>query len=109
MPSAARPFTPRLVTALIARGVQLAPITLHAGVSSPEAHEPPIPERFEVPKPTARLVNPAHDAGHRVIAVGTTVVRALETVADIGGSVSPATAGPTRSSPPSEDSSPSTA
>ena len=96
MPSAARPFTPELVTALVSRGVQVAPITLHAGVSSPEHHEPPIPERFDVPEPTARLVN----AADRVIAVGTTVVRALETVAQPDGTSPPATAGPTRSSPP---------
>ncbi len=85
MPSAARPFTPELVTALVSRGIQVAPITLHAGVSSPEHHEPPIPERFDVPEPTARLVN----AADRVIAVGTTVVRALETVARPDGTVAP--------------------
>ena len=109
MPSAARPFTPGLVTALVTRGIQLAPITLHAGVSSPEPHEPPIPERYDVPRATARLVNAAHESGDRVIAVGTTVVRALETVADADGSVDPGAAGPTRSSPPSAASSPSTA
>jgi S-adenosylmethionine:tRNA ribosyltransferase-isomerase len=54
---------------------------LHAGVSSPESHEPPLPERYEVPEHTARLVNAARGWGGRVIAVGTTVVRALETVA----------------------------
>ena len=85
MPSAARPFTPELVTALVSRGILLAPVTLHAGVSSPEHHEPPMPERFDVPEPTARLVN----AADRVIAVGTTVVRALETVAQPDGTVAP--------------------
>ena len=49
MPSAARPFTARLVTELVSRGVQFAPITLHTGVASAEAHEPPYPERFAVP------------------------------------------------------------
>ena len=49
MPSAGRPFTPRLVTALVARGIQIAPVTLHAGVSSPERSEAPVAERFEVP------------------------------------------------------------
>ncbi len=81
MPSAARPFTPELVTALVARGIVVAPLTLHAGVSSLEAGELPYPERFEVPATTARLVNSARAGGGRVIAVGTTVVRALETVA----------------------------
>jgi S-adenosylmethionine:tRNA ribosyltransferase-isomerase len=87
MPSAGRPFTPELVTALIARGVAVAPLVLHAGVSSPERHEPPFPEQYDVPAATARLVNGTRAAGGRVIAVGTTVVRALETVAGDDGSV----------------------
>jgi len=85
MPSAGRPFTPELITRLVANGVQIAPITLHCGVSSPERHEPPFPEEFDVPEATARLVN----AARRVIAVGTTVVRALETVARADGTVTP--------------------
>ena len=59
----------------------IAPVTLHAGVSSLELGENPYPERYRVPGATARLVNAVHDWGGRVIAVGTTVVRALETVA----------------------------
>src|SRR3546814_12215153 len=84
MPSAARPFTPELVSALVAAGVVLAPIALHTGVSSPESHEPPYAERYRVPATTARLVNEAHRAGHRVVAVGTTATRALETDARRG-------------------------
>jgi S-adenosylmethionine:tRNA ribosyltransferase-isomerase len=84
MPSAGRPFTPELVTALIGAGVVFAPITLHTGVSSLEAHEPPYAERYRVPADTARLVNEAHAAGHRVIAVGTTATRAIETDAADG-------------------------
>ncbi|MFC4529777.1 S-adenosylmethionine:tRNA ribosyltransferase-isomerase [Sphaerisporangium dianthi] len=84
MPSAGRPFSHELVTALVGRGIVVAPITLHTGVASPEKDEPPYPERFAVPAPTARLVN---QAGGRVIAVGTTVVRALETAADHTGEV----------------------
>jgi S-adenosylmethionine:tRNA ribosyltransferase-isomerase len=87
MPSAGRPFTPELITTLVARGVLLAPVTLHTGVSSPEGHEPPYPERYEVRGSTARLVNAVRAWGGRVIAVGTTVVRALETVADPEGRV----------------------
>jgi S-adenosylmethionine:tRNA ribosyltransferase-isomerase len=87
MPSAARPFTPELVTELVARGVLIAPLTLHTGVSSLERGEPPYPERYRVPGPTARLVNAVHGWGGRVIAVGTTTVRALETVADADGTV----------------------
>ena len=81
MPSAGRPLTPEVVTALTARGIVVAPLVLHAGVSSLEAGEAPYPERFAVPATTARLVNAARAGGGRVIAVGTTVVRALETVA----------------------------
>lgn len=85
MPSAGRPFSPELVTSLIAAGVVFAPITLHAGVASLEAGELPLPERFAVPDHTARLVNLTRAAGRRVIAVGTTVTRALETAADTSG------------------------
>jgi S-adenosylmethionine:tRNA ribosyltransferase-isomerase len=85
MPSAARPFTAALVTELVTRGIVLAPITLHTGVSSQEAGEPPYAERYEVPPATASLVNAAHADGRRVIAVGTTVVRALESTADGAG------------------------
>lgn len=90
MPSAGRPFTPALVTALVSRGIQVAPLALHTGVASAEAHEPPYPERFSVPESTARLVNAARAAGGRVVAVGTTVVRALESAADGHGSVAAA-------------------
>jgi S-adenosylmethionine:tRNA ribosyltransferase-isomerase len=78
MPSAARPFSTELVTALVSAGIGIAPVTLHAGVSSAEAGEPPTPELFEVPAATARMVNSVRAAGGRVIAVGTTVTRALE-------------------------------
>ena len=82
MPSAARPFTDRVVTSLVRRGVLLASLVLHTGVSSLEGGEDPYPERYCVPPLTAALVNAAHDRGSRVVAVGTTVVRALETVTD---------------------------
>jgi S-adenosylmethionine:tRNA ribosyltransferase-isomerase len=87
MASAARPFTPSLVVRLVTRGITIAPIVLHAGVSSPEAHEAPAPERFDVSASTARLVNDARAAGRRVVAVGTTVVRALESAAAPDGTV----------------------
>jgi S-adenosylmethionine:tRNA ribosyltransferase-isomerase len=89
MPSAGRPFTAALLARLIAMGVLIAPVTLHAGVSSPEAHEPPYPEEFTVPPPTAQLINHARAAGHKVIAVGTTVVRALESAVAPYGTVEP--------------------
>jgi S-adenosylmethionine:tRNA ribosyltransferase-isomerase len=87
MPSAGRPFTTELVTRLVAHGVHVAPVTLHTGVSSPERGEAPYPERYRVPAATARLVNAVRSWGGRVIAVGTTVVRALETVANGDGTV----------------------
>ena len=87
MPSAGRPFTAELLVRLMAAGVTVAPVVLHCGVSSPELHEPPTPERFEVPADTARLVRSATTAGRRVVAVGTTVVRALESAVGDDGRV----------------------
>jgi S-adenosylmethionine:tRNA ribosyltransferase-isomerase len=87
MPSAARPFTAGLVARLVSRGVQFAPVILHTGVASPEAHEPPYPERFEVPDTSARLINAARAGGGRVIAVGTTAVRAVESAVGPDGVV----------------------
>ncbi|MFF9893929.1 S-adenosylmethionine:tRNA ribosyltransferase-isomerase [Streptomyces longispororuber] len=87
MPSAARPFTARLVTRLVSRGVQFAPVRLDTGVASPEAHEPPYPERFVVPEASARLINAVRAGGGRVVAVGTTAVRAVESAAGPDGLV----------------------
>jgi S-adenosylmethionine:tRNA ribosyltransferase-isomerase len=87
MPSAARPFTTSLVTRLVVRGVVIVPLMLHTGVASAEAHERPYPEWFAVPDPTARVVQAARADGRRVIAVGTTVVRALESAVGSDGRV----------------------
>jgi S-adenosylmethionine:tRNA ribosyltransferase-isomerase len=87
MPSAGRAFTPELITELIAHGIDVAPITLHTGVASIEDHEPPGAEFYRVPKETARRVALARRSGGRIIAVGTTVVRALESAADDAGDV----------------------
>ncbi|HTT52892.1 MAG TPA: S-adenosylmethionine:tRNA ribosyltransferase-isomerase [Streptosporangiaceae bacterium] len=87
MPSAARPFTPDLVTELISAGVLFATVTLHAGVASLEAGETPLPERFTVPPATADLVNLTRAAGRRVVAVGTTSTRAVESAAQASGGV----------------------
>jgi S-adenosylmethionine:tRNA ribosyltransferase-isomerase len=89
MPSAGRAFTPELLTRLVAAGVQVAPLLLHTGVASLEDHEPPYEEYYRVGSETARLVNAARAAGRRVVAVGTTVVRALETVTDDDGTTHP--------------------
>ncbi|MET8667831.1 S-adenosylmethionine:tRNA ribosyltransferase-isomerase [Streptomyces tendae] len=87
MPSAARPFTAGLVAELVSRGVQFAPVTLHTGVASAESHEPPYPERFAVPEASARLINAARAGDGRVVAVGTTAVRAVESAAGADGVV----------------------
>jgi S-adenosylmethionine:tRNA ribosyltransferase-isomerase len=87
MASAGRPVTSEILTRLLAVGVTVAPLTLHAGVSSAGRLESPFPEEYEVPADTARLVQSARDGGRRVIAVGTTVVRALETVTRADGRV----------------------
>jgi S-adenosylmethionine:tRNA ribosyltransferase-isomerase len=87
MPSAGRAFTPELLAGLEAKGVRLAPVVLHTGVASLEDHEPPYAEAYRVPAATAQVVNQAREAGRRVIAVGTTAVRALETVAEADGRV----------------------
>jgi S-adenosylmethionine:tRNA ribosyltransferase-isomerase len=85
MPSAGRPFTPELVTDLVKSGIQIAPLVLHTGVASLEDHEPPYEEFYRVSSQTAARVNAARREGHRIVAVGTTVVRALETVTDERG------------------------
>ena len=89
MPSAGRAFTPELITRLVAGGIQVAPLILHTGVASLEDNEPPYEEFYRVPPETARLVNAARASGRRVVAVGTTVVRALETVTDPAGTTHP--------------------
>lgn len=87
MPSAGRPFTPEVITRLVAKGVGVTPVILHTGVASLEADELPYPERVVVPGPTAARVNATRTAGGRVVAVGTTVVRALESAVDGAGTV----------------------
>jgi S-adenosylmethionine:tRNA ribosyltransferase-isomerase len=89
MPSAARPFSTRLVTDLVRRGIGVAPLVLHTGVSSLEGEERPYPERYQVPRATATAIDTTRQNGGRVIAIGTTVVRALATVTDERGTVHP--------------------
>ena len=89
MPSAGRPFTPEILTRLVAKGVGVAPLLLHTGVASLEANEPPYAEYFRVSLATAHRVNDTRRSGGRVIGVGTTVVRALESVVDDHGHVHP--------------------
>jgi S-adenosylmethionine:tRNA ribosyltransferase-isomerase len=96
MPSAARPFTQEVVDALLDRGIRFATVRLHTGVSSLEVEtenvedHPIPPEPFRVSPKAAEAVNRTRESGRRVVAVGTTVVRALES-AWHDGSVQPAT------------------
>ena len=85
MPSAGRAFTQEMVERLARKDVNILPLVLHTGVSSLEANEAPYPERYRVPYATAHAVNSARSRGSRVVAVGTTVVRALESVTDGDG------------------------
>ena len=87
MPSAGRPFTDAILTRLAATGIGVAPIVLHTGVASLEGDELPYPERVEVPATTASKINAARAAGGHVIAVGTTVVRAVESAVGPDGQV----------------------
>lgn len=95
MPSAGRPFTPRVINDLQVRGIGLAGVTLHTGVSSHEVEADDVEEQvlyaepFEVPRSTAEAVNAARREGRSVIAVGTTVIRALESAWN-GGQAHPA-------------------
>lgn len=88
MPSAGRPFTGSIVKELQENGVDIAPVLLHTGVSSLEVEvdvieeQPLYPEPFAVSGSTARKINEVRERGGRVIAVGTTVARALETAWD---------------------------
>jgi S-adenosylmethionine:tRNA ribosyltransferase-isomerase len=89
MPSAGRPFSKPLVKRLIAKGVKLCAVTLHTGVASLESHEPPYAEPYSVSATAAKTINTARRSGRRIIAVGTTVVRALETVCGPDGLIRP--------------------
>jgi S-adenosylmethionine:tRNA ribosyltransferase-isomerase len=85
MPSAGRPFTPKLLKRLETKGIKIAPLILHTGVSNLETHEPPYKEFYRVTPETARMVNEARASGRRVVAVGTTAIRALESLTNGAG------------------------
>jgi S-adenosylmethionine:tRNA ribosyltransferase-isomerase len=84
MPSAGRAFSPDVLERLAHHGIQFVTLTLHTGVASLEGHENPYAEEYRVPELAARAVRAAKAECRRVIAVGTTVVRALESAADEG-------------------------
>jgi S-adenosylmethionine:tRNA ribosyltransferase-isomerase len=87
MPSAGRPFTARLLKRMASKGIRIAPLILHTGVSNIETHEPPYKEFYRVAPETARMVNEARTAGKRIVAVGTTAIRALESVTNGNGRI----------------------
>lgn len=87
MPSAARPFTQQVLDDLTDRGVLLAAVELHTGLSSPESHEPPEPERFRVGGRAARRIERARRHHRRIVAVGTTATRAVESAVGSDGTV----------------------
>ena len=89
MPSAGRAFTTELVTKLVSKGIQFAPILLHTGVASLEIDEKPYPEYFEVSKGSANIVNQAKSENRRIIAIGTTAIRAIESATQNDGKVKP--------------------
>jgi S-adenosylmethionine:tRNA ribosyltransferase-isomerase len=84
MPSAGRAFSPDVLEQLAHRGIGFVTLTLHTGVASLEGHEKPYAEEYWVPELTASAVRAARADGRRVIAVGTTVVRALESAWEAG-------------------------
>jgi S-adenosylmethionine:tRNA ribosyltransferase-isomerase len=89
MPSAGRAFSAELISRLVAAGVRFTPLILHTGVASLEKHEPPYEEYYRIPPATAESINASRSKGHRIIAVGTTAVRALETMGDSSGVLYP--------------------
>jgi S-adenosylmethionine:tRNA ribosyltransferase-isomerase len=92
MPSAGRAFTWKLLMQLRARGIETAFLVLHAGLSSYmdqefDAGHPASVEPFRLDASAAGKINRAKARGGRIVAVGTTVVRALESIADAAGTV----------------------
>jgi S-adenosylmethionine:tRNA ribosyltransferase-isomerase len=95
-PTAGLHFTPQVLAALRRRGVRVVEVTLHVGygtfapvrVEDLSAHSV-APEAFEVTEEAAGVINSAREAGGRVVAVGTTCVRTLESTADARGLIRP--------------------
>jgi S-adenosylmethionine:tRNA ribosyltransferase-isomerase len=102
-PTAGLHFTPKLIARLRAGGLRTAFVTLHVGldtfapITEPEVESHEIhAEWICVPEETAAAVRAARARGNRVVAVGTTTVRALETAAGRGGGEAAAFEGDTR-------------
>jgi S-adenosylmethionine:tRNA ribosyltransferase-isomerase len=101
-PTAGLHFTPRLLEELLVKGVRSAYVTLHVGLDTfapvtevdPKAHKIHT-EWCEVSEGTADVINETRERGGRVIAVGTTSVRTLESVANVAQGAIPPYVGPT--------------
>jgi S-adenosylmethionine:tRNA ribosyltransferase-isomerase len=96
-PTAGLHFTESLVRDVRTHGIELAYLTLHVGLGTfrpvkveDVTQHNMYPESFQIPEATALRINRARDQGRRIVAVGTTTVRALESAADREGRVSPA-------------------
>jgi S-adenosylmethionine:tRNA ribosyltransferase-isomerase len=97
-PTAGLHFTRELMTALHAKGVKQAELTLHVGpgtfkpvsvedVTQHKMHH----EDFLLPEATVAMINSVHESGHKILAVGTTTVRVLESCIDSSGALIPRT------------------
>jgi len=89
MPSAGRPFTPEVVMRLVAKGRRRDAARAAHRRRLPRGRRAAVPERVRVPAATAERVNATHRLGGRVVAIGTTVVRGLETAVAADGLVHP--------------------
>ena len=99
-PTAGLHWTPRMREELAARGVRLIEVTLHVGYGTFEpvrvedlSEHRVAAERFEITEAAAREINSTRESGKRIIAVGTTTARALESAADDAGRVGAANGG----------------
>lgn len=93
LPSAGQPLDGELLLALARRGVQLASLTHAASISSTGSAaldaRLPVPERYDIPEATVRAIESTRKRRGRVVAVGTTVVRALEACVAERGALAP--------------------
>ena len=95
-PTAGLHFTPELVRAIEKQGISFIPLTLHVGlgsfqpIRSEEVEDHRLePEYYHISSASAKAINAVRARGGRICAVGTTVVRALESAADVGGTIHP--------------------
>lgn len=95
-PTAGLHFTPELLDEIRAKGISVVPVTLHVGLGTFRPVKEDEIEQHEmhsefciIPADTAKAVNTCKDSGGRIIAVGTTTCRTLESFADEGGHLSP--------------------